>query len=105
MSWYFKDYHLFDMPWCSYAYEQTKSTCACCVHVPQVESLQHEVENLQGYQGRLQEDYEELQAMAEARQQEIENLTRDLSEIRPQAEGMSDQMQVGGTVVYCNVSA
>lgn len=65
---------------------------------PQVQSLQAEVDDLHSYQARLQDDYEELQSMAEARQQEIEILTHQINEnLQPEAEGISQQLEVSPT--------
>ena len=60
-------------------------------------SLQREIANLNDFQGQLQSDYDELQIMLEEKQREVENLTKELEEMRPQAEGISADIQVSST--------
>ena len=46
------------------------------------------------FQAQLQADYDTVQGMAEGKQMQIEHLTRELEEMRPQAEGISSDIQV-----------
>lgn len=66
--------------------------------------MQTEVDDLHAYQSRLQEDYEELQGMAEARQQEMEVLSNQMQEsLRPEADAICREMEVGAGFGCCSV--
>ena len=60
----------------------------------QIESLRQEIGNLNEFQTQLQSDYDTVQGMVEGKQKQIEHLSRELEEMRPQAEGISSDIQV-----------
>ena len=46
------------------------------------------------FQGKLQEDFDTVQAMLEEKQKEIESLTQELADIRPLGDGITAETQV-----------
>ncbi|CAL1542040.1 unnamed protein product [Lymnaea stagnalis] len=64
----------------------------------QIDSLQHEITSLTGFQNELQEDYDTVQSMLEEKEKEIESLTRELIDNKAHPEALETLLQLEDVV-------
>ncbi len=66
-----------------------------------MEVLQEEVTNVTDAKSQLQSDLDAMQALLDTRQKRIDQLTREMEDIRPQGEGISSEIQVRPIPLIC----